>query len=387
MEHRRLQERDDKIVSSPGSDPGQAAYCLRPHADYGCHHSGACCTAGWAIPVDGPVFDHLRIHFGRSGEFRTAPPLPEGAAAILNLRDDGACIFFEAERGRLCAVHRELGEDLLPTACRQFPRIPLHDARGLLISLSHYCPTAAALLLDDHPLEIVLAPPSLTLGGRAEGLDARGVLPPLLRPGMLTDLDGYASWERRALDTLARGDLSAGRALATIDAATRAILRWSPGMGPLASAVHREFDVALAPEPDEDLDADCARMLTCLASVPYGLPVPSVTGLRERWPAVARWWPDVDRPVRAYLAARLFGNWVAYYGRGLHSVVEYLRVCLSVLKLEAARQQQPESRCTAVPASTATSTSLWQTVLEAIRNADLLLVHLSDTKNLARRLS
>jgi hypothetical protein len=29
----------------------------------------------------------------------------------------------------------------------------------------------------------------------------------------------------------------------------------------------------------------------------------------------------------------------------------------------------------------------WQTLIEAVRNADLLLVHLSDPKELARRLS
>jgi hypothetical protein len=259
----------------------------------------------------------------------------------------------------------------------------LNDARGQLISLSHYCPTAAALLLEDHPLDIVQAPPSLTLGGRAEGLDARGVLPPLVRPGMLADVEGYATWERRAIEMLARGELSAARAIATIDAATRAIVSWAPGSGSLTATVDREFDVALAPEPDEDLDADCARVLACLASVPRGLSARSIEGLQERWPAVARWWPDVDRAARAYLAARLFGNWIAYYGQGLHTIVEYLRVCLSVLKLEAARQQEPALSVTAA----STSTSPWQTVLEAIRNADLLLVHLADTKSLARRLS
>jgi hypothetical protein len=257
----------------------------------------------------------------------------------------------------------------------------LHDARGASISLSHYCPTAAALLLDDQPIEIVGAPRSLTLGGTAEGLDARGVLPPLLRPNMLTDLDGYATWERRALETLARGDLTAGAALATIAAATHRIVSWTPGGASLASVANREFDVALAPEPDEDLGADLARVRVCLASVPRGLSAPSADGVSEGWPMVSPWWPEVDRAARAYVAARLFGNWVAYHGRGLHAIVEYLRVCLAVLKMEAARQQAPGS------ALTAASTSPWQTVLEAIRNADLLLVHLSDTKTLSLRLS
>ena len=366
MEHPELQDRDGL-----GSDPG--AFCLRPHADYACRHSGACCTAGWAIPIEAPAFERVRVHFGAKDHFRIDPSPSDGAPAILNPGLDGACVFFEADRGRLCAVHRELGEDSLPSACRQYPRVVLNDSRGQLISLSHYCPTAAALLLDDQPLDIVHAPPSLTLGGRAEGLDARGVLPPLLRPGMLADVEGYATWERRAVAMLGRGELSAARAIATIDAATRAILSWSPGRGSLAATVDREFDVALAPEPDEDLGADRARVHACLASVPRGLSARSIEGLEEHWPAVASWWPDVDRAARAYLAARLFGNWIVYYGQGLPTIVEYLRVCLSVLKLEAARQQ--------------TSPSPWQTVLEAIRNADLLLVHLVNTKSLARQLS
>jgi Fe-S-cluster containining protein len=375
MEHRQLQDRDGL-----GSDPG---FCLRPHALYGCRHTGACCTAGWAIPIETTAFERVRVHFGAKDYFTIDPAPPEGTAAILRLRPDGACVFFDAERGRLCAVHRELGEDSLPSACRQYPRVVLNDARGRLISLSHYCPTAAALLLEDHPLDIVPAPPSLSLGGRAEGLDARDVMPPLLRPGMLADVEGYARWERRAIATLASGQLSAARAIATIDAATRAIVSWMPGTDSLAARVDREFDVALAPEPDEDLHADWARVAACLESVPPGLSARPIDGLQERRPPVVQWWPEVDRVARAYLAARLFGNWIAYYGQGLHAIVEYLRVCLAVLKLEAARQQQPASRLTAA----STSISPWQTVLEAIRNADLLLVHLADTKSLAHRLS
>jgi len=386
MKHPWLQDGD--LGSDPGrrfthplgSDP---AFCLRAHAEYACRHSGACCRAGWAIPIEAPAFERVRLHFGDSNHFRIEPTPPAGTTAILNLRSNGDCLFFEPERGRLCAVHRELGESCLPAACRQYPRVVLNDARGQLISLSHYCPTAASLLLEGPSLDIVPAPPSLTLGGRAEGLDAREVLPPLLRPGMLTDMDGYATWERRAIETLARGELSAARAIATIDAATAALASWTPGGEPLAAVVDREFDVALAPEPDEDLNADRARANACLACVPHGLSARSFDGLATDWPTVARWWPEVDRAARAYLAARLFGNWIAYHGQGLHAIVEYLRVCLAVLKLEAARQQQSTSTVT----TASTSTSPWQTALEAIRNADLLLVHLTDAKSLARRLS
>jgi hypothetical protein len=97
----------------------------------------------------------------------------------------------------------------------------LSDSRGVFITLSHFCPTAAALLLDDREITIVEAPASLSLNGAVEGLDATGVLPPLLGPGMLTDADGYTAWEREAVgvfndrrrtaqDALAIGDRRRG---------------------------------------------------------------------------------------------------------------------------------------------------------------------------------
>jgi hypothetical protein len=307
---------------------------------------------------------------------------PDGAAAVLGVQASGACVFFEGDRGNLCAIHRELGVESLPMACRQFPRVVLEDPRGTLISLSHFCPTAAALLRASPPataFEIVEAPSSLTLAGHAEGLDARDVLPPLLRPGMLTDHDGYDAWERRAIGVLARDDLTAARALDIIRVATLAVQAWRPGPMSLRATVHREFDIASTRKPDKDLDdhaqgatneLDVARVQLAVDSVPPGLPRPSIfAGF------VGFMSGEFDGVVRAYLAARLFGNWVAYHGQGLHAIVEYLQVALAVVKMEAFRQH-----------ASAAPTSPWQTVNEAIRNADLLLVHLADAKSLSRRL-
>jgi hypothetical protein len=312
--------------------------------------------------------------------FRTGGPLPEGAAAMLNIAPDGACVFFDAAGGRLCRVHRELGPASLPTACQQFPRVVLRDPRGTFISLSHYCPTAAALLASPDRIVVVAAPSSLAIDGAAEGLDARDALPPLLTPGLLTDLDGYDAWERCAIDVMSRGHLTAVSAIATIADASRRLQDWTPAQGPLVAAVGREFTVAQPLEADEDLSADRTRFATASASVPADLrPLATDPGIERAWTLVAPWWPDVDRLARSYLAARLFGNWIAYHGHGLHAIVEYLRVCLSVLKIETARQQTRT-------ASEGSALSPWQIVTEALRNSDLLLMHLSNPKDLARRL-
>jgi len=371
------------------------AFCLNLHAAYLCQHAGACCTAGWHIPVEEPAYQRLRVHFGGRPElpFATGGPLPDGAAAVLGVQPGGACVFFAADRGNLCAVHRELGPASLPAACRQFPRVVLHDARGTLVSLSHFCPTAAGLLQSPvaPAFEIVQAPGTLTLEDEVEGLDARGTLPPLLRPGMLTDHEGYDAWERRAINLFARADLTAGQALDLLEAVTRSLQAWRPGGASLRETVHREFDVASARKPDEDLKAssgmpdelDEMRVRLALSSIPEGLPRPCmVAGYRSRWPGVAGAWDEIDGAVRAYLAARLFGNWVAYYGQGLHAIVEYLKVALAVVNMEIVKTEVVEVEAARHHARESPS-SPWQTAKKALRSADLLLVHLSDPKTLS----
>ena len=45
---------------------------------------------------------------------------------------------------------------MLPESCFQFPRRTLVDERGTFVTLSHFCPTAAAMLADAaEPLTIV----------------------------------------------------------------------------------------------------------------------------------------------------------------------------------------------------------------------------------------
>jgi Fe-S-cluster containining protein len=357
------------------------AYCLNLHADYLCQHTGACCTAGWAIPIEEPAYTRVASRFHERASaiplFVTGEALPEGASAIVGVRSSGACVFFDADRGRLCAVHRDIGEDALPSACRQFPRVTLHDSRGTVISLSHFCPTAAGLLRSTVRPAIVRAPSALALGGAVEGLDARDALPPLLHPGLLMDHDAYAHWERRVIDLLGRGDVTADQAVATMAAATQSLMAWQPGRTRCIDAVDDAFNSTPIANVVADLDADERRVALAFSSVPAGLAhAPIFDGFRHTWPAVSHVFETFDGTVRAYLAARAFGNWMAYHGRGLGAVVEYVQICLAVLRMEAARH----SACSSMSPS-------WQTVIEpAIRHADLLLMHQSDMKTLARLL-
>lgn len=352
-------------------------YCLDVHATWRCRHAGACCGAGWSIPIEGPAFEHVRLHLHRPADaqpyFVTGPAMPEGAAALLATASDGACVFYD---GRLCAIHRDLGPASMPVACQQFPRISLRDPRGTFVTLSHFCPTAAGLLLDAAgTLDVVRAPASLAVGDTLEGLDATQELPPLLRPGLLTDIEGYIAWEQEALRVLACEDYSAEGALDRIEAATRWMLTWRPDEDSLSDCARHAFRVDPS-RPDSSTwrtPDDRRRFELARGSVPRGLAAPPVPANFEAdWDATPAWWKDFSLAARRFVAAHLFANWVAYHGSSLLTIVGVLKIGLSVLRVEAARAQgaigmMPEKR-----------------FIEAVRNADLLLVHLSDTPALVR---
>ena len=161
---------------------GRIVRCLSIHANYRCRHSGACCTAGWPIQDD------------RGG------PLP------LNER---GCVFHNADAHR-CEIQLADGHDALPLACRQFPRVSLTDPTGTSVTLSHFCPTALAMLSEhDGPITIVDDAPAFPATGEYVGLDARDTLPPLLRPGMLMDWDSWREWERLSIEMFNRDETPA----------------------------------------------------------------------------------------------------------------------------------------------------------------------------------
>jgi Fe-S-cluster containining protein len=366
--------------------------CLSIHADYRCQHSGACCTNGWAVPVEVPLYERLGEAV-RTGRIRVPSPLgpvsrrtgaivqeaaglPDGHKAVLAHAPTGSCIFFDAVAGNLCAIHRDAGHDWLPSACRHFPRICLLDPRGVFVSLSHYCPTAARMLLrDDCPLAIVEDPPGYDRRFDYEGLDAREALPPLLRPDALFDWNSYDRYERYLVDTLARDDLSPAAALGLLVAVTEVVRDWRE---PLSLDEHiRRATESPAPVLRVAGDLGITPMLykLVLASVAPGLRRPRP--LRRFGSAYRRWvepaWRDFGRPIRRYLAAKGFANWSAYQGSGARTILFSMVVALAVLRVEAARVAAAARR----PLDEAL-------LVEAFRQADLLLVHMAGRERLAQ---
>ena len=164
------------------------------------------------------------------------------------------------------------------------------------------------------------APAALSDVGELDGLDARNVWPPLLRPNVLMDLESYGAWERLAIQDLTRTDTCATPrdALASLADVTARISSWTPGSGELLDVVHAAFP----PRPG------------------------------------AATTPGDGAAVRRWLAARLFGAWIAYQGNGLAATIAYLQLCLETFEREV---------------------EIDGSALEAIRRSDLKIVHGSMT--------
>ena len=251
---------------------------------------------------------------------------PEDVAGVLALREQGHCVF----HGEGCAIHGALGHAAMPAACQHFPRVVLIDPRGVFVTLSHYCPTAAAMLLDDDsPVSIVEGPAALPDGAMPEGLDAREAWPPLRSPRLLMTLEDYSAWERDTVHALAHSDAP--------DKVIDELLGRRFAMSDLAL-----FEIARATVPTPYSE----RLAPALSERPYSARVEG-------------------RVEGRFLAAHAFACWMAYEANGLLSIAIYLRLALAVLRTELGRQQS---------------------VVEAIRQSDLLLRHLIDRDALAARI-
>lgn len=250
---------------------------------------------------------------------------PADIAGTLALRNNEQCVFFEAH-GSGCAVH-----DVKPASCAHFPYVCLIDPRGVHVTLSHYCPTAASLLFEhDGPIAIVEGPSPLPDLELPEGLDARDALPPVR-----TGAETLMSWE----------DVDAWQH----DRVTNArVDEWQP----------------------DDLELfEAAR-----AAVPAPLTWPHAPGNAEAlfFSMAAPAWPQFAGVLTRYAAAKAFASWSLYLGSGIGAADRTARIAHAVLRVECARQCQLLGR------------PLDRALLKrAIEQSDLLLVHYADPGSLA----
>ena len=363
---------------------------LSIHAAYRCADEGVCCSSGWEIPVEANAEDALRraMSDGRllpKEALRPAIGLPHGARVVLALdARTGRCVFQQAGPPSRCAVHERLGEEALPSSCRQFPRVVTLTPLGISVSLSHYCPTAAGLLFAaPGPLRIVEAPPAFPASWPFDGLDAREAMPPFLRPGVLASWAALESWEEHAVAILADPALAPEEAVGRLVADAERARAWTPGRGAFDTFFAEALRASGGDPGVRPLTLDPLGAWDLVAStVPPGAPRPSRPP--GEWTRTARTCGAAgDECVRRWLAARAFASWLPLQGRGLRTSALGLAVSLAVLRAEQSRE-----RPSAVPDGAATRGPGEPPALrEAVRRADLLLVHLADPQALADRLS
>jgi Fe-S-cluster containining protein len=324
--------------------------CLSFHARYACRHTGACCTAGWPIPVEADRYVALRDAIGNRRLHAARDPfvaLDDAEMPALMASRGSRCVFHDATSAR-CTIHAALGHDALPLVCRQFPRVVVSDPRGVSITLSHYCPTAAAALASgDGEVAIMDNAFAFPSGAEYVGLDARDALPPLLRPDMLMDWESWWEWEVLSVRLL--GSWKPDVALDRLHTAVEAVRPWSPSDGPLRAAVRRAFDLAAGEVAHVPRDPAAARALIHDA-VPDRFRAslaPAGTGA-----------PVADRSASRFLAAHAFANWTAHLGDGLRAWLRSIEAAHALLVTG-----------------------------DDVRQADLKLRHLCDPYDLARRWS
>src|SRR5213075_2500350 len=126
---------------------------------------------------------------------------------------------------------------------------------------------ASQLFRDDVPLGIVESPMAFPPGDY-DGLSVTGDdLPPLLRPNVLMDAEGYSAWERHMVAVCAAAG-SAEAALATLARDASILRTWTGGGDPLHAAVSRLPPDLVPAAPPATLDASLrahAEAMTCMA--------------------------------------------------------------------------------------------------------------------------
>ena len=336
-------------------------FWLNFHVGYACRHSGVCCSSGWPIPVERDRVIPIRSLTGRPDDEWLVPTAnaPADVAGTLAVRSNGECTFFRVPTSNAlppgsalppsravpagaagCGVHAAR-----PASCAHFPFVCLIDARGAHVTLSHYCPTAASMLFEDHgPIAIVEGPSPVAGFEIPEGLDARESLPP--------------AFAETSTSAEAAADRSAGKP----HAAKMRLMSWDA----FSAWERKEVTRAIVDLP---LAQAIALFEHARAAVPAPWSWPAApSDLEHGWSTlVAPAWPAYAPVVQRYRAAKVFASWAAYTSGGLAAVQRVAGIADTVLRVEAVRQ--------CVTCDRVLDAELLQ---QAIRQADLLLVHYAD---------
>jgi Fe-S-cluster containining protein len=294
---------------------------LSLHAAYGCRERGACCTAGWPIPIEADRFARAEAALATGAMdlptsgwpvFLRPSDAPADTPALLAVHHD-ACVFYRSGGAARCALHRALGHAALPLACRQFPRLSLRDARGVSITLSHFCPTAADLLDTASAITIVENASAFPAEGEYVGLDVRDALPPALRPDMLMDWESWWLWESEAVALLSSQE-DPQETMARLLVAVEHARTWSPATGPLTAWVASAFEAARTEaRPAVTLRTFDAVAAGVLDAIPIDFKDQAEVALGRRTATTSR------RAHIAFLAAHAFASWAAHLGDDLRA--------------------------------------------------------------------
>lgn len=371
--------------------PQQQVFALSIHADYKCRHSGACCTADWDVPVELPLYRTLdealrnariapaAVSDGAAPPLIVEEDLPDDAGAMVARTSTGDCVFYHRHSG-LCVIHRDLGEPMLPATCRHFPRLAVRDGRGTSISLTHYCPTAAASLFRDDVAVTIVENPAAFPPADYEGLViTHEDWPPLLRPDALADGASYTRWERHMVERCADAAFSPESVVATLMRDARIVRAVTPVSGAAIEAAIAALPAGgVSITAPHTLDGSRACFDEILTAVPEEWrPEPDDRDLDVAYrDYVLPQWPAWTAPLKRYLAAKAFASWTAYQGRGFLTIVRGLEAALALVRVEAARQCRDAARHL--------DAALLQ---EAIRQSDFVLNHLAAGDELAERWS
>jgi hypothetical protein len=322
------------------------------HADYGCRDRGDCCSAGWPIAVEPDCLTRINQALGDGSLTPVAAPIiivrRTGEPAVLSTTAKG-CVFYRPSGAGRCEIQRALGHAALPLACRRFPRVSVIDPGGVSTTLSHFCPTARALLEDRDPAHLVTVdtPPDRDDTSPDDiGLDMREALPPLLRPGLFMAWEDWWLFEDCALDLLERTPPQEG--LSRLATVVEHLRRWSRETCPLNQDLQRAFRLAQHHQPvrSHRTISPSEHLEVVLGAIPDSLK-PHRTSLSGESPSV--------REGRHFLMAHAFANWTAHLGHGLRTWLRSLEAVQALITLGL-----------------------------GVRETDLLLRHLADPSALAQ---